>query len=325
MSESVSHEKKRKSREDGEKKKSKKRKVDEVETNGVAIAEDVKSAEKKREKKRKREQAEDGVQEVTPNLEESEKPKKKSKKSKKSKGEQTDTGEVAKEPTPTDEVAPVGETHEQDEGIVAPLEPQGEPEVSVTKKKSKKSKKNKAEDAGAVAKDSKPTDQIAPVGETHEQDESIVAPLEIVGQPAEEVKANGASDKKLQKQKKQKKSKTPATEATDHPSAAAAKPTANGEAEQQSQEQIGRKGERFIVFVGNLPFSATKDTITAHFKKVEPADVRLMTHKDSGKSKGFAFLEFEKYDRMRTCLKLYHHSVFDDGTKKGRKINVELT
>jgi len=28
---------------------------------------------------------------------------------------------------------------------------------------------------------------------------------------------------------------------------------------------------------------------------------------------------------MRTCLKLYHHSDFDDGKSKPRKINIELT
>ena len=28
---------------------------------------------------------------------------------------------------------------------------------------------------------------------------------------------------------------------------------------------------------------------------------------------------------MKTCLKLYHHSSFDDGKKPARKINVELT
>jgi len=36
-------------------------------------------------------------------------------------------------------------------------------------------------------------------------------------------------------------------------------------------------------------------------------------------------LEFEGYDRMKTCLKLYHHSNFDDGLSPARKINVELT
>ena len=75
---------------------------------------------------------------------------------------------------------------------------------------------------------------------------------------------------------------------------------------------------------GNLPFTATKEEIQAHFAKVEPIEIRLMTDKDTQKPKGFAFVEFDRFDRMETCLKKYQHSVFPDG-KKGRKINVELT
>jgi len=51
----------------------------------------------------------------------------------------------------------------------------------------------------------------------------------------------------------------------------------------------------------------------------------LMTEKGTGKSKGFAFVEFDRYDHMKSCLQLYHHSKFDDGTTEGRRINVELT
>ena len=36
-------------------------------------------------------------------------------------------------------------------------------------------------------------------------------------------------------------------------------------------------------------------------------------------------MDFDNYDRMKTCLKLYHHSSFDDGVSSARKINVELT
>lgn len=36
-------------------------------------------------------------------------------------------------------------------------------------------------------------------------------------------------------------------------------------------------------------------------------------------------MEFEGYDHMKTCLKLFHHSMFDDGLSAPRKINVELT
>ncbi|KAI9700911.1 MAG: hypothetical protein M1820_006672 [Bogoriella megaspora] len=80
------------------------------------------------------------------------------------------------------------------------------------------------------------------------------------------------------------------------------------------------KKNRFIVFVGNLPFSTTTPTLQSHFHAVRPSAVRHITDKDTSKSKGFAFLEFEAYDRMKTCLKLFHHSLLE-----GRKINVELT
>ncbi len=77
--------------------------------------------------------------------------------------------------------------------------------------------------------------------------------------------------------------------------------------------------------IGNLPFSATDQLIWQHFAKVKPRSIRHRTQKDTGKSKGFAFLEFQNYDRMKTCLKLYHHSTFDDGESPPRKLNVELT
>lgn len=50
-----------------------------------------------------------------------------------------------------------------------------------------------------------------------------------------------------------------------------------------------------------------------------------MQKEDATKSKGYAFLEFDGYDHMKTCLKLFHHSMFDDGVSPPRKISVELT
>ncbi|KAG9243569.1 hypothetical protein BJ878DRAFT_576456 [Calycina marina] len=86
------------------------------------------------------------------------------------------------------------------------------------------------------------------------------------------------------------------------------------------------KENRFICFIGNLPFTATTSSIEQHFIKLKPKTVRHITQKDApAKSKGIAFLEFDDYDRMKTCLKLYHHSMFDDGLSAARQINVELT
>ncbi|MCJ1358805.1 MAG: hypothetical protein MMC33_008805 [Icmadophila ericetorum] len=89
--------------------------------------------------------------------------------------------------------------------------------------------------------------------------------------------------------------------------------------------EAATKSQRFICFVGNLPFTSTNDSIQKHFTKVQPQSVRHCTVKGTGKSKGYAFLEFSNYDRMKTCLQLYHHSTFNDGQSPARKINVELT
>lgn len=121
------------------------------------------------------------------------------------------------------------------------------------------------------------------------------------------------------------------------------------DSQQESPEQ--QKGVRFIVFIGlsmvfshshlsflqshvsdqdyvagNLPFTATQESVENHFCKINPISVRVATEKgNSGKCRGFGFLEFQNYDRMQTCLKLYHHSSLDDGKSPARRINVELT
>ncbi|KAL4924927.1 RNA-binding protein [Aspergillus undulatus] len=120
-------------------------------------------------------------------------------------------------------------------------------------------------------------------------------------------------DKKAKKEKKQKEQQQ------------------NGETEDGQQEaEKGaapkQKAARFIVFVGNLPYSANTESLKAHFEKIQPISVRVATQPDKPtKSRGFGFVEFDNYDRMKTCLKLYHHSSFDDGKYPPRRINVELT
>ncbi|KAL8641402.1 MAG: hypothetical protein Q9228_001791 [Teloschistes exilis] len=96
-------------------------------------------------------------------------------------------------------------------------------------------------------------------------------------------------------------------------------------AERQSTVLSRHTSQRFIVFVGNLPYSATEESIRRHFANLMPLSVRHRCDKDSGRSKGFAFLEFQNFDRMKTCLKALHHSSFEDGISPARSINVELT
>lgn len=84
--------------------------------------------------------------------------------------------------------------------------------------------------------------------------------------------------------------------------------------------------QRFILFIGNLKYTTSKEAVQQHFSSCDPPpDVRLMKPKPSeggkstAKSKGFAFLEFPSKPGLQQALKLHHSEL------EGRKINVELT
>ncbi|KAI4175107.1 MAG: hypothetical protein LQ343_001868 [Gyalolechia ehrenbergii] len=83
--------------------------------------------------------------------------------------------------------------------------------------------------------------------------------------------------------------------------------------------------QRFVVFIGNLPYSATDASIQQHFASLKPTSIRHSRDKSNGKSKGFAFIEFRNYDHMKTCLEQFHQSPFEDGISPVRMLNVELT
>ncbi|KAF9448194.1 hypothetical protein P691DRAFT_775618 [Macrolepiota fuliginosa MF-IS2] len=99
-----------------------------------------------------------------------------------------------------------------------------------------------------------------------------------------------------------------------------------GEGEGKKGSGKGRGPQRFILFIGNLKYTTSIDSIKAHFSACDaPPEVRLLTPKSSSagktttKSKGCAFLEFSDRTSIQQALKL-HHSMLE-----GRMINVELT
>ena len=79
--------------------------------------------------------------------------------------------------------------------------------------------------------------------------------------------------------------------------------------------------KRFILFLGNLPHAASQDDVIDHFSKrgVPITELRLLTDKETGKSKGCAFAEFSGNKAMENALK-FHRSKL-----QGRTINVEVT
>ncbi|KAI4595456.1 hypothetical protein KJ359_006802 [Pestalotiopsis sp. 9143b] len=176
-------------------------------------------------------------------------------------------------------------------------------------------------------------------------------------EPAEGEDATVVVDKKpaKEKKKKAKKNKKAAKEAEDgekQPSAATEggaekndedpsdddAPAESdliipGDVDEAGAERKAKKS-RFIVFVGNLPYSATAEDVERHFTAVQPSGIRLIHEKaNPTKSRGIAFLEFAGYDRMKTCLKTMHHTTLKcqgrdfRGRPKleERQINVELT
>lgn len=81
------------------------------------------------------------------------------------------------------------------------------------------------------------------------------------------------------------------------------------------------KRRRYILFVGNIPKTASHEDVVSHFEKkgVRVAEFRLLTHKDTGNSKGCGFLELGSDKMMRSALK-FHRSLL-----KKKHLNVEVT
>jgi len=72
------------------------------------------------------------------------------------------------------------------------------------------------------------------------------------------------------------------------------------------------------LYVGNLPFSATEDALRELFEKHgNTASVRIITDRETGRSRGFGFVEFEEDSAAQKALQAL------DGTDmEGRSLRV---
>lgn len=71
------------------------------------------------------------------------------------------------------------------------------------------------------------------------------------------------------------------------------------------------------LFVGNLPFSSTEDSVRELFSKYgEVLSVKIPTDQSSGRSKGFCFVEMENAD---TAISELNNYLFE-----GRNIKVDI-
>ncbi|KAI9848524.1 MAG: hypothetical protein M1837_007193 [Sclerophora amabilis] len=87
---------------------------------------------------------------------------------------------------------------------------------------------------------------------------------------------------------------------------------------QSSTNDSDKKNHRFIPssirHITQKPEEGKSKAKRSSGKKSDSAEGK------EGQSKGYAFLEFDSYERMETCLRTFHHSMVG-----GRRINVELT
>lgn len=74
------------------------------------------------------------------------------------------------------------------------------------------------------------------------------------------------------------------------------------------------------LFIGSLAYATTDDTLNAFFASIGPvASARVITDRDSGRSKGFGFVEFENEDDNQKAVDQLNGQELD-----GRAITVSL-
>lgn len=74
------------------------------------------------------------------------------------------------------------------------------------------------------------------------------------------------------------------------------------------------------LFIGSLAYATNDDTLKAHFEQIGPvASARVITDRDSGRSKGFGFVEYVNDEDNQKAV-----DQLDGKDLDGRTINVGL-
>ena len=74
------------------------------------------------------------------------------------------------------------------------------------------------------------------------------------------------------------------------------------------------------LFIGSLAYTTNDDSLKAHFEQVGPVvSARVITDRETGRSKGFGFVEMENDDDNQKAIDQLNAKELD-----GREINVSL-
>ncbi len=73
------------------------------------------------------------------------------------------------------------------------------------------------------------------------------------------------------------------------------------------------------VYVGNLDYGVTKDSLEEIFSKAgQVTDAVVITDRNTGRSKGFGFVEFASEDAATKAIEMYNGQEFE-----GRELKVD--
>ncbi|KAI5212478.1 RNA-binding domain-containing protein [Aureobasidium subglaciale] len=81
-----------------------------------------------------------------------------------------------------------------------------------------------------------------------------------------------------------------------------------------AQGQFGEPSK--VLFVGGLSWNVDEDWLSKEFEEFSPVSVRVITHADSGRSKGFSYVEFTDVDAATEALNAKHGTDLDGRTLK---------
>jgi RNA recognition motif-containing protein len=74
------------------------------------------------------------------------------------------------------------------------------------------------------------------------------------------------------------------------------------------------------LYVGNLPYSATEETVKELFSQAgEVTEVTLIKDRDSGRPKGFGFVEMKNQEAMEKAIKEFNGYQMED---RELKVNI---
>ena len=66
------------------------------------------------------------------------------------------------------------------------------------------------------------------------------------------------------------------------------------------------------LYVGNLPYSATEDSLLNHFSQAGQVDTaKVVMDRDSGRSKGFAFVEMASDEEANKAIEMFNGNDFE--------------